>query len=144
MIAIFNDYGDFLGYSSILPPNIKNFKDLGESFDLNKQFWFGDFFTGELKNIEDSKINEFELESELFNRIYEKYSIEYIQLILIKQLKETTSKNSLQRTKEFELILNEIDPILNEYDKFLKDLTEKNKIETKKDIYEKNKRIFGL
>jgi hypothetical protein len=141
MNALFNDKGIFLGYSNIIPPNIKKIKKLGDDFDSSKFFWDGDYYTGKLLPIENKKYNEFDFETQFIDRIKALHSSEISHLLCIKQLYILAQKNDCIDS-DFENMCIEILPLFDFYNKTINSLKEKEMLETKKEIYEKHKELF--
>ena len=140
MIALFNENKQFIGYSNVVPPTINLYKDLG-GLDLNKYFWDGDFDTGELKEINTKKVDEFDLESQFLHKMKCLYSNELSLLFCIKQINMIAEKLDCF-DENFKGMYQDISPIVDFYDKTVKSLKEKNKLETKEELYEKYKDIF--
>ena len=128
MNALFNDNNELIGYSDMIPPNISKYKDLGD-IDLNKQFWEGDYETGEVKNISDIKIkiSAYELQQNLVSAIKEHQNFEFLNLLLMKQI-YTISQNMNCLNDDFKTYMTPIINILGEYNKIIEELQETDKL----------------
>lgn len=117
MIVLFDNDGKLIGYSNVKPPNIEKYIDLGD-VDLLENFWDGDFYTGELKNISKYFIKNSEVEDLLFGKIKETYSNELMQFLIIKQLKLLAEKQNCF-DPDFKNLCNFLEPLFKN-EKYIK------------------------
>jgi len=141
MFVLFNNQKEFIGYSDQLPPTIQYYRNIGENFDINKNFWDGDYDNGSLKKIETQKINEFELEFDFVNKVKALYNTEISHLLCIKQLGKISEYINLFDS-EFKEMWLELQPLFKKYDNIVENLKNVDKLEKKEETYEKFKNIL--
>ena len=141
MFVLFNNQKEFIGYSDQLPPTIQYYQNIGENFDINKNFWDGDYDNGSLKKIETQKINEFELEFDFVNKVKALYNTEISHLLCIKQLGKISEYINLF-DPEFKEMWLELQPLFKKYDNIVENLKNVDKLEKKEETYEKFKNIL--
>jgi hypothetical protein len=141
MFALFNNQKEFIGYSDQLPPSIQYYHDVGDSFDINRDYWDGDYDNGSLKKIETQKLNEFELESDFIRKIKTLYNTEISHLLCIKQIGKISEYINLF-DPDFKEMWIELKPLIDKYDNIVENLKNIDKLEKKEEIYEKSKNIL--
>jgi hypothetical protein len=141
MFALFNNQKQFVGYSEQIPASIKYYKELDINFDPTKKIWDGDYDTGYVKNLNDTKISEFELEKDFIKKIKSLYNTEISHMLTIRQI-GLISKHLNLFDPQFKEMWEELSPLFKQYDKFIDFLKKENNIKYKEEIYENNKKIF--
>jgi hypothetical protein len=136
MFALFNNQKQFIGYSQQIPPTIKLYKELDIDFDPSKKFWDGDYDNGSIKNLNDAKFSEFQIEKDFVKKIKALYNTEISHLLTIKQIGLISNHLNLFDPK-FKEMWEELTPLFEKYDKTVDFLKKENKIETKIKEYEK-------
>lgn len=140
MIALFNDNKDFIGYSSVLPPTINLFKDLGD-IDLTSHCWEGNYDTGCVKIIREKKVDQFELENDFLYKLKCLYSNELIQFLCIKQIHKLAEKLNCH-DENFRDMYLDMKNLIDLYENAINSLKEQNRLDTKEEIYERHKSVF--
>jgi hypothetical protein len=93
MFALFNLNKSFVGYSEDIPDTINSVlkkKIPDEMSDFTKFRWVGDYDNGSMQPISQNPytITEEELKESLFKMVYQEYTIDLQNVIIIKQLKK--------------------------------------------------------
>lgn len=141
MFVLFNNQKEFIGYSDQIPPSIQFYHDIGNNFDISKEFWDGGYDNGSLKKIENQKLNEYELESDFIHKVKALYNTEISHLLCIKQIAKISEYINLFDPNFKEMWL-ELQPLFNKYDNIVENLKNIDKLEEKKETYEKLKNIL--
>jgi Golgi nucleoside diphosphatase len=141
MFVLFNNQKEFIGYSDQLPPSIQYYHNIDGGFDINKDFWDGDYENGSMKKIETQKLNEFELESDFVNKVKALYNTETSHLLCIKQLGKIAEYINLF-DPTFKEMWVELQPLFNKYDNIIETLKNIDKLEKKEETYEKIKNVL--
>jgi hypothetical protein len=141
MFVLFNNQKEFIGYADQVPPSIQFYHSVADSFDINKEYWDGDYDIGSLKKIETQKLNEFELESDFIRKVKALYNTEVSHLLCIKQLGKISEYMNLFDPQFKEMWL-ELQPLFGKYDNIVENLKNIDKLEKKEETYEKFKNIL--
>lgn len=141
MFVLFNNQKEFIGYADQVPPSIQYYHNLDNSFDINKEYWDGDYDNGSLKKIETQKLNEFELESDFVRKVKTLYNTEISHLLCIKQLGKISEYLNLFDS-QFKEMWIELQPLFKKYDNIVENLKNIDKLEKKEETYEKFKNLL--
>ena len=141
MFVLFNNQKEFIGYADQVPPSIQYYHNLDNSFDINKEYWDGDYDNGSLKKIETQKLNEFELESDFVRKVKTLYNTEISHLLCIKQLGKISEYLNLFDS-HFKEMWIELQPLFKKYDTIVENLKNIDKLEKKEETYEKFKNLL--
>lgn len=144
MFALFNLNKQFIGLSPDVPSSAQVLKKEIpiEQSDPRIWKWEGDYDNGKMiKIFSDERIEEFDLEGQLFEEIDLKYPLG-IQLINItKQLHRITPIENMDR--DFALMAQTILAAVEKYKQKLKYLESLNKLTTKNESIKKFREVFG-
>jgi hypothetical protein len=141
MFVLFNNQKEFIGYSDQLPPSIQYYRNIDDDFDINKEFWDGNYENGSIKKIETQKLNEFELEADFINKTKALYNTEISHLLCIRQLGKISEYINLFDPQFKEMWL-ELQPLFGKYDNIVENLKNLDKLEKKEETYEKFKNVL--